>query len=93
MKIYKLSLLFIVLFQIIGCASVGSRLDGPLEDFHGDPISPVYAGTKWSLSIINNSEVAGAVLVGLPFCFVLDTFLLPVTLYEASFDENDTSDK
>lgn len=86
MKLFKLSLLLFTLLYSIGCATVESRLDGPLEDFHGNPISPVYAGTKWSLSIINNAEVSGPVIIGLPFCFVLDTFLLPLTLYEASFE-------
>jgi uncharacterized protein YceK len=88
----RFPLLTLAVFTLCGCGTIGTRLyDDPAKsgDYHG---SKVYSGVKGDIEALDrmiNSKVASDreapflfFLLDIPFSFVVDTLLLPITIYE-----------
>jgi len=72
-----------------GCGTMITQLDGPLFapgghafDWDGKKASPIYSGTRLSLGGVRKSEIVYFWIADLPFCFVADTALLPLTILQ-----------
>lgn len=73
-----------------GCGTLITQIDGPLFapgekafDWDEKPASPIYSGTRLSLGGALKSDAYYVWWIDLPFSFVADTALLPLTVPQA----------
>jgi len=81
----KIILLILVLLCSSGCATIYTQAADIDCDNKCYNISHIYSGTSSDLCEIQSntsSPLNGYILVDLPFSFVLDTVILPFTIYK-----------
>lgn len=89
MKIISIRLFLVMAVAILlaGCATVISRKDDTYSS-KADKPSRIYSGVILNLSNLSPQGMIISI-IDLPFSFVADTILLPVTIYEQFFVEQD----
>ena len=78
-----------VMATTTGCGTLITQVDGPLFapgaksfDWDEKKASPIYSGTRLSWGGVRKSQIPYVWIVDLPFSFVADTGLLPLSLIQ-----------